>query len=73
MVEDNKPVFLVDFHPKTDLGKGRAPVGRQLGFSFVKPSLSSIRVVVLSVNPQGGFVKKGFLKLKKEKKSLFKS
>ena len=71
-MEVNKPDDLVDFHPKTDLGKGRVPVGRQLGFYFVKSSLSSLRVIALLVTPKSGIVSEGILKLKTEKISSYK-
>ena len=40
------------FHHKTDLGEGKIPVGRQLGFFMVKSRLPSWKIELVFVGPK---------------------
>jgi len=59
--DDDKLDLLADLHTETDLGKGSFPVGRQLGFLCIKPSLPSCKVEGVEVALQAGIVVKGLL------------
>ena len=70
-VNDNKVALIVDHHPKTDLGEGRAPVSWQLRLRLVKPSLPSCTIVGIFVAPKNRIVMEGALKT--EKKNIFRN
>ena len=61
LVDDNKPDLLADLHAEADLGEGSVPVGGQFSFSWVKPSLPSVKVESFFVAPKGCFVMKCLL------------
>ena len=65
-LDDKELDLLADLHTETDLGEGCVPVGRQLGFLIVKPSLASCKVVGIFVAPEPSIVVEGFLKVKQE-------
>ena len=62
LVDDNEVYLLADLHTKTDLGEGCAPVGRQLGLLWVKPSLPSRKIVFTFITPVSRVIMKGVLK-----------
>ena len=69
-VDDNGPHLITYLHSETDLGEGRTPVSRQLGFKRVKPSLSPRTVEVVLVGPKLGIVVEGWLDKERRKSQL---
>ena len=65
--DDDRFDVLADLHTEADLGERCVPVGRQLGFVMVEPSLPSWKVKVDLVAPQFGFVMECWLHKRKEK------
>ena len=61
LVDDNEINLLVDLHSKTDLGEGSAPVGRQLGLLWVKPSHASFKIMAGLVAPKVRIIVEGSL------------
>ena len=65
-IDDEELDLLTDLHTEADLGEGCVPVGRQLGLLCVEPSLSSRKVISISVAPKRRIVMESFLKHKQK-------
>lgn len=50
-IDCDKPIFVLNFHSKTDLSQGRIPEIRQLGLLIVEPCASAGNIDAFHVIP----------------------
>ena len=50
-IDCDKPIFVLNFHSKTDLSQGRTPEIRQLGLLIVEPCASAGKIDAFHVIP----------------------